>query len=79
LKTLAILDRKLAAEPFLAGERYTVADMSVYAYVHLAADAQLPLPSYSNVVAWIARVQSQDRFLRTTHSYSIDPKSLGEL
>lgn len=79
LRTLAILDRQLATEPFLAGERYTVADMSIYAYVHLAADAELPLLSYSNVSNWIARVQSQDGFLRKTYPYSIDPNATGEL
>ncbi len=79
LKSLAILDAELGRNPFLGGTDYTVADMAVFAYVHLADEANLPLADYKNVTAWIARVQSQDGFLTTTYPYAIDPHSVGEL
>jgi len=79
LKTLAILDRELGDRTFLAARRYTIADMSVFAYVHLAGDADLPLDDYPNVQAWIERVRGQPGFLSTTYPYSIDPHSAGEL
>jgi len=79
LKSLGILDRELAQNDFLGGARYTVADMSVFAYVHLAGEADLPLTDYKHVVRWIDRVRSQDGFLAKTYPYSIDPHSVGEL
>jgi glutathione S-transferase len=79
LKALRILDRELANRPFLAGERYTIADISVFAYTHRAEEAALPLAGYPNVQAWIARVQAQRGFLAACYPYSIDPFSSGEL
>ncbi|MCP4328396.1 MAG: glutathione S-transferase family protein [Alphaproteobacteria bacterium] len=79
LKSLRILDRELSRNDFLGGNRYTVADMSVFAYVHLAGEANLPLEDYGHVVRWIERVRSQAGFLAETHPYSIDPYSVREL
>lgn len=79
LKTLGILDRELARRPFIAGDAYTIADMSVFAYTHRADEAGLPLVQYRHIGAWIARVQAQPGFLPTCHPYSIDPFSSGEL
>lgn len=79
LKALAILDRELAANDFLGGRHYSVADMAVFAYVHLADEAGLPLKDYRHVVDWIARVRAQDGFLAEMHPYAIDPHSAGEL
>lgn len=79
LKTLRILDRELAERPYLTGASYTIADISVFAYVHRADEADLPLADYGNVVRWIDRVRSQERFLDKTYPYSIDPHSGNEL
>jgi glutathione S-transferase len=79
LKALGILDRELARREFIAGDIYTVADMSLFAYVSRAGEAKLPLDDHANVVAWIERVKRQPGFLVTTHPYSIDPHSAGEL
>lgn len=79
LKALAILDIELAERPFIAGNGYTIADMSVFAYTHRAHEAGLPLDRFEHIGAWIARVQAQPGFLPTCHPYSIDPFSSGEL
>lgn len=79
LKALAILDHALAARPFVAGSAYTIADMSVFAYGHLAGDAGLPIGDYRHVCAWIDRVRSQAGFLAEMFPYSIDPHSGREL
>lgn len=79
LKALAALDRELAEQAFILGERYTIADMSLFAYTHVARDADLPLDDYRNVIAWIDRVKSQPGFLDRVYPYSIDPHSVREL
>jgi glutathione S-transferase len=78
-RALAILDRELAARPFIAGGTYTIADMSLFAYVHRADEAGLALSGYPGVADWIERVRAQPGFLGTVHPYSIDPFSGGEL
>jgi glutathione S-transferase len=79
LKTLAILDRELARRRFVAGDAYTIADISVFAYSHRAEEARLPLAEFRNVCAWIERVASQPGFLAEVHPYAIDPHSVNEL
>jgi glutathione S-transferase len=78
-RALAILDRELAARPFIAGGTYTIADMSLFAYVHRADEAGLALSGYPGVADWIERVRAQPGFLGTVYPYSIDPFSGGEL
>lgn len=79
LKTLAILNRELSGRAWLAGPAYSIADIAVFAYVHRAEEAELPLADFPKVTAWIDRVRSQPRFLAETFPYSIDPHSVNEL
>jgi glutathione S-transferase len=79
LKALRILDRELAFRSFIAGDAYTIADMSLFAYTSRAREANLPLDDFSRVCEWIERVKVQPGFLPTTYPYSIDPHSAGEL
>ena len=79
LRTLDILERELATRPFLANDRYSVADMSVFAYASRAEEAGMALGPYPHFRAWIARVEAQPGFLAKMHLYSEDPHSSGEL
>jgi glutathione S-transferase len=79
LKVLRILDRELEGKSFLVGESYSVADISLFAYVSRAEEGGLPLANYRHVQAWVGRVEAQPNFLAEVHPYSIDPFSSGEL
>lgn len=79
LRTLALLDGELATRPFIAGDAYTIADMSIFAYASRATEAGLSLGAYPHSNAWVERVRSQPRFLAQMHPYSIDPHSIREL
>lgn len=78
-RALTALDRALDACPFLVEGRYSVADISMYAYAHLADEAGVALAPYPNVLAWIDRVRSQQLHLSERHTYAIDSHSAGEL
>ena len=39
--------------------RYSVADIALYAYIHVAGEAGIELPPYANVSAWLERVRLQ--------------------
>lgn len=79
LHTLAILDRELSQHAFLANNRYSIADMSVFAYASHAEEAGIALGPYPHFRAWVSRVQAQPGFLANTHPYSEDPHSANEL
>lgn len=79
LKTLGILEGWLTRHAFLAADRYTIADMSVYAYTAFGEEADLPMADFPNVTEWIRRVRSQPGFLPEIYGYSVDPYSKGEL
>jgi glutathione S-transferase len=84
LKVLGMLERHLRAcadadSGFLVGDGYTIADIAVFAYVHLAEDAGLALADFPALAAWIARVQAQPAHLAQVYPYSIDVHSGREL
>jgi len=56
---LAVMQQHLAAQPFFAGERYSIADIALYAYTHAAADGGFDLARTPAVGAWLARVKAQ--------------------
>jgi glutathione S-transferase len=58
-EVLAFLDAALATTPFLVGGRFSIADIAIYAYVHVADEAGLVLACHPAVGAWIERVRSQ--------------------
>ena len=47
-----------APHAFLVGERYSIADIAVYAYVHVAGEAGFDLDEYPAVRDWIERVEA---------------------
>ncbi|MEM7561611.1 MAG: glutathione S-transferase family protein [Pseudomonadota bacterium] len=79
VKTLSILNRALNHNAYLSGDTYTIADISVFAYVHRAEEADIPLSGYPNIERWVADIRSQPDFLGEVHPYSIDPYSTREL
>jgi glutathione S-transferase len=62
-EALAIMDAHLAARAFFADQRYSIADIALYAYTHVAEDGGLDLAPYPAVRAWIARVAGQPRYV----------------
>jgi len=61
-EALAVLERGLEGKGFLVGNAYSLADIALYAYTHVAADAGLPLDPYPAIRAWIGRVEQQPRW-----------------
>lgn len=74
-RVLDVLDAELGRRRFIAGNDYTIADMSVFAYSHLAADAGFDLSGRRNVAAWIERIREQPGFMGEVVPYATDPHS----
>ena len=56
---LDAMESHLADRSFLVGERYTLADISLYAYTHVAHEGGFDLASYPAIRAWLERVAAQ--------------------
>ena len=65
-QALGVMEQHLAKRNFFVGERYTVADIALYAYTHLADQADIDLAGYPHVRAWLARVAAQPRHIPIT-------------
>jgi glutathione S-transferase len=56
---LQVMESHLATRTYFVGERYTIADIALYAYTHVADEGGFDLEPYPAVRAWLARVASQ--------------------
>ena len=61
-RILAFMEAHLTAQPFLAAEHATLADLACYAYVARAPEGRISLEPYAAVRAWLARVEALPRF-----------------
>jgi glutathione S-transferase len=63
---LDVMEGELKKRPFFAGGHYSLADIALYAYTHVAEEGRFDLGRYPAIRAWFERVQAQPRHLRIT-------------
>ncbi len=56
---LRVMERHLGDRDYLVAERFTIADIALYAYTHVAPEAGFDLEAYPAVRAWLGRVAAQ--------------------
>jgi GSH-dependent disulfide-bond oxidoreductase len=61
-----VLEKRLAHSPYLAGERYTIADIATFPWVRLQPSLGLPLDQYPNLVRWRDQIAARPAGARTT-------------
>src|SRR5580765_4586745 len=66
---LAALERGLEGTPFLVGGRHGVADVSLYAYVHVAHEAGIDTSAFPAVREWLRRVEATPGFVNDLEPY----------
>jgi glutathione S-transferase len=65
-RALAALDGHLRNRQFLVGERYTIADISLYAYTHVANEGGFEIERYPAIGPWLDRVAAQPGHIKIT-------------
>lgn len=60
---LGVMEQQLAHTPFLAGADYTIADIALYAYTHVAHQGGYTLDDYPAIRAWLQRVAQQPGYV----------------
>ena len=51
-KALDVMEQQLGRTPFLVGEHYSIADVTLYAYTHVAHQGGFDLSAYPAITAW---------------------------
>jgi len=62
-RALDVMETHLATRTYFVDEQYTIADIALYAYTHVADEANLDLGRYPAIRAWLARVKAQPRHI----------------
>ena len=66
IAALRAMESHLAGHEFLVGERYTIADIALYAYTHVAPEGGFELEPYPAIRAWLHRVAAQPGHIAIT-------------
>jgi glutathione S-transferase len=63
---LNVMEKHLAERSFFVGHRYTVADIALYAYTHVAHEGGFELSNYPHIRAWLERIRRQPNHVLIT-------------
>ena len=62
-KALDVMENQLGDHTFIAGTKYSIADIALYAYTHVADDGGFDLKEYPEVRAWLGRVEATPAYV----------------
>lgn len=57
-KALRVMENQLLQTDFLIGDVCTIADISLFAYTHVADEGGFDLASYPAILSWLARIKT---------------------
>jgi glutathione S-transferase len=63
---LNVMEQHLAHDPFFVGGRYSIADIALYAYTHVADEGGFDLRRFPAIQAWLERVKTQPKHISIT-------------
>jgi glutathione S-transferase len=65
---LNVMETHLRNHDFFAGNSYSIADIALYAYTHVAEEGEFDLAPYKNIKQWFGRVESQAGYVPMSKS-----------
>lgn len=65
---LGVMERHLRSREWFVGARYSIADIALYAYTHVADEGGFDLSPYLSIRGWLGRVKSQPMHIPITKS-----------
>jgi glutathione S-transferase len=65
-RALSAMERHLAEREYLVGDRFSIADIALYAYTHVAHEGGFDLSPFGAVRAWLGRVAAEPGHLAIT-------------
>ncbi len=64
---LAVMESHLKSNTYFVAGQYTIADIALYAYTHVADEASLDLAPYPAVRKWLARIAAEPKHIPITY------------
>jgi glutathione S-transferase len=65
---LTVMENHLSDRKFFVGKRYTIADIALFAYTHVADEGGFDLARFPAIQAWLARVKAQPQYISIAQS-----------
>ncbi len=62
-RVLKVMEQQLQRTPFLVGEQFSIADIALYAYTHVAHQGGFDLDQFPGIQAWLERVKQQPGYV----------------
>lgn len=62
-RAFKVMEQQLQRTPYLVGEFFSIADIALYAYSHVADEAGFDLAPYPAIQAWLARIAAHPRYV----------------
>lgn len=62
-RALAVMEQQLKRTPFLVGDTFSIADIALYAYTHVAHQGGFDLTPYPGIVQWLHKVREQPGYV----------------
>ena len=60
---LDVMEQHLESRTYLVGESYSIADIALYAYTHVAHEGEFDLGNYVAICRWLRRIEKQPRHI----------------
>ena len=65
---LDVMEKHLTSHTFFVKECYTIADIGLFAYTHVAHEGGFDLTGFPAIQAWVERVKAQPNHISISHS-----------
>lgn len=65
---LTVMEKHLSEHNFFVGEHYTIADIGLFAYTHVADEGGFDLTRFPAIQAWIERIKAMPKYISITQS-----------
>jgi len=62
-KALEVMEQQLLKNPYMTGQAYSIADIALFAYTHVAHEGGFDLQGYSAIRAWIDKISARPAFV----------------
>lgn len=64
---LKVIEKHLSKHDFFVGNKYTIADIGLFAYTHVADEGNFDLTRFPAILAWIERVKARPKYISIKH------------
>lgn len=62
-KALAVMEQQLGAQDYIANNEYSIADIALYAYTHVAHEGGFSLDDYPFIRRWLQRIEERPSYI----------------